>query len=209
MPLTSLPDRSPLPFDPTMPSSDRCRLLTASFPDSLRGVLAKGHVERRPRFRDDAFEGLAERWLPPATVSAREAAMAERVLGDMTATILAPAEPPHLLARILSLLSHYPGKAHSSEVEQMIALDWIDDLGEFPAWAIDAAARSWRRTRKWRPSIAEMRSLCEEACAQERDLAERLGAIARAGAKIGSASSGSASSGGVESLCRHRMRRMP
>ena len=66
------------------------------------------------------------------------------------------------------------------EVEQMVALDWAEDLDEFPNWAIDQAARTWRRTKKWRPSIAEMRALCKEACAQERLIVEWLRAIVRA-----------------------------
>ena len=45
---------------------------------------------------------------------------------------------------------------------------------------INAAARNWRRSRKWRPSIAEMRALCEEICAPERALADRLQSLADA-----------------------------
>ncbi|HYG87683.1 MAG TPA: hypothetical protein VD978_15595 [Azospirillum sp.] len=180
--VTTLPDRSPLPFDPALPPTERSRMLAAALPDALRDVLATGTVERRSRFADDGFSGVCEIWQPPATVTSRHAAVAQRVLDDFERTVLAPAEPNHLLARILALLSHFPAKGMTPEVEQMVALDWADDLGEFPAWAIDQAARTWRRSRKWRPSIAEMRALCEEACAQERSMAGRLRAIARAGA---------------------------
>ncbi|TWA83135.1 hypothetical protein FBZ83_106318 [Azospirillum brasilense] len=176
-----LPERSPLPFDPTMPSSDRCRLLESAFPEPLRDVLAAGHLDHRPRFNEDGFEGLQETWTPPATVTVRQAAIAQRVLADLEGSILAPAEPDRLLGRVLALLSHYPAKGLTPDVEQLVALDWVDDLGEFPAWAIDQAARSWRRSKKWRPSIAEIRALCEEACAKERVLAGRLRTIVRAG----------------------------
>ncbi|WP_448208148.1 hypothetical protein [Azospirillum sp. sgz302134] len=172
-----LPERSPLPFDPTMAPADRCRLLVGALPEPLREVLAAGHLEHRPRFGDGGFEGLSETWLPPS-VTAQQAAMALRALADLESTVLAPAEPGRLLGRILALLSHYPAKGLTPDVEQLVALDWVEDLGEFPAWAIDAAARSWRRTKKWRPSIAEMRALCEEACAKERTLARRLRSIA-------------------------------
>lgn len=176
-----LPERSPLPFDPGMPPADRHRLLIAALPDPLREILAAGRLEHRPRFGDDGFEGLTEIWTPPAAVTARHAAMAQRALDDLEGSVLAPAEPDRLLGRVLALLSHYPAKGLTPEVEQLVALDWVEDLGEFPGWAIDQAARAWRRTKKWRPSIAEMRALCEEACEKERRLAECLRRLAAAG----------------------------
>jgi len=60
----------------------------------------------------------------------------------------------------------------------MVASDWAEDLGEYPQWAVDQAVRVWRRTKKWRPTIMEMRALCDEAVANERGLAERLRQIA-------------------------------
>lgn len=107
--------------------------------------------------------------------------MARRALNELRATILAPAPPDRLLARLLALLSHYPAKAMPPEVEQMIALDWASDLGDYPAWVVDAAARVWRRTRKWRPSIVEMRTICDEIGAPEFALAKRLRAVIDAG----------------------------
>ncbi|KAA0574387.1 hypothetical protein FZ983_28035 [Azospirillum sp. B21] len=175
-----LPDRLPLPFDPAMAPAERSGLLVAAFPDTVRQVLAAGRLEQQPRFGENGFEGLQEIWSPPPTVSARQAAMAQRVLYELDTTVLAPADPEHVLGRVLALLSHFAAKGLTPEVEQMVAMDWVEDLGEFPAWAIDTAARNWRRTRKWRPSIAEMRALCEEACAAERAVAQRLRQIARA-----------------------------
>lgn len=176
-----LPERSPLPFDSAMPPADRCRLLEAAFPEPLRKVLAAGHLEHRPRFGEDGFEELQETWSPPANVTARQAAMAQRVLADLEGSVLAPVEPDRLLGRVLALLSHYPAKGLTPDVEQLVALDWVEDLGGFPTWAIDQAARTWRRTQKWRPSIAEIRALCTEACAKERVLVDRLRMIVWAG----------------------------
>lgn len=176
-----LPDRLTLPVDPRMPPADRGLALVAALPKVLQEVLASGRVERGSRFRDETFDDLTEIWLPPASVDARHAAIAQRVLDEMERGVLAPADTNHVLARVLALLSHFPGKGLPAPVEEMVALDWADDLGEFPGWAIDQAARVWRRTRKWRPSITEMRTLCEEACAPERRLAARLKAVAQAG----------------------------
>jgi len=180
--VTTLPPRSQQPFNPAAPAAERCAALIASLPTPLREVLAAGHVERRSRFGDNGFDGVTEDWIPPPTVTEQHGLMARRALDELAGTVLAPASSDHLLARILALLSHYPAKGAAPEVEQLVALDWAEDLGEFPAWAIDQAARTWRRTQKWRPSIAEMRALCAEACARERALAERLSAVAAAGA---------------------------
>jgi len=94
----------------------------------------------------------------------------------------------------------------------LLAMDWADDLGEFPAWAIDHAARVWRRSRKWRPSIAEIRSLCEDACAAERALADRLRAVAQAGEAASDNESDGRSDGRgapVHRLLTGAVRRMP
>ncbi len=183
--VTPLPSRPPPAFDPAAPAAERGAALTTALPAPLREILAAGRVERRPRFGDRGFDGITEDWSPPEGVTGQHAQMARRALGELTGSILAPASPDHLLARVLALLSHYPAKGTTPEVEHLIALDWAEDLGEFPAWAVDAAARSWRRTQKWRPSIAEMRALCEEVCAPERALARRLSVIAAAGERTG------------------------
>lgn len=181
--ITALP-RSPTSlaaaFDPALPAPNRQACLTAALPPVLRQRLAQGRTDRRPRFGDDGFDGMIELWSPPDGVTAAESSLARRCLDELYATVLAPADSDHLLGRVLTLLSHFPAKGLSPEVERMMALDWAEDLGEYPAWVIDAAARNWRRSRKWRPSIAEMRALCEELCAPERALADRLGALAAA-----------------------------
>jgi hypothetical protein len=61
-------------------------------------------------------------------------------------------------------------------VELRIADDWAEDLGRFPMWAVEEAARRWRRTRKFKPQICEMIALCEEAAGEaiaERDRLRR------------------------------------
>ncbi|WP_353861135.1 hypothetical protein [Azospirillum formosense] len=183
--MTPLPTRPPLAFDPAAPAAERRVALVSALPAPLRDVLGSGRLECRPRFGDRGFDGVTEEWSPPDGVTAQHALMARRALDELTGSILAPASPDRLLARVLALLSHYPAKGTAPEVEHLVALDWAEDLGEFPAWAVDAAARSWRRTQKWRPSIAEMRALCEEACAPEWALARRLSVIAAAVSALG------------------------
>lgn len=181
--LAAFPDRASAAlaaFDPSLPEAARERGLLQTLPTHVREALESGKVTRRSRFADDGFDGVREEWSPPAKVTPAQAAAAGMALETLRRGPLAPASPDRLLARVLALLSHYPAKGLSPEVEQMVALDWAEDLGEFPAWAVDRAARIWRRTRKWRPSIAEMRDLCREACARERALAARLALLATA-----------------------------
>ncbi|WP_042691189.1 hypothetical protein [Azospirillum sp. B506] len=195
----------PLPFDPAMAPGLRGRMLREALPEPLQRLLDHGRVGRHSRFTEDGFADVVEDWTPPDGVTPRQAMQARRALAEIDETILAPAPANHLLGRILALLSHFPAKATTPEVEQLLAMDWADDLGEFPAWAIDQAARRWRRTRKWRPSIAEIRALCEEACAEERGLAERLRAIAVAGERTGEAAGGT---GAARPMLASALRRM-
>lgn len=210
--VTHLPSRPPLPFDPTAPAHERRLALASALPVPLRDILAAGQVERRPRFGDRGFDGVTEDWSAPDGVTSQQAQMARRALDELTGSILAPASPDHLLARVLALLSHYPAKGTAPEVEHLVALDWAEDLGEFPAWAVDAAARTWRRTQKWRPSIAEMRALCEEACAPEWTLARRLSSIAAAGSAsgngVGEEGTGHGRAGRLRALAGGAVRRM-
>ncbi|PWC48340.1 hypothetical protein [Azospirillum sp. TSA6c] len=200
------PPGLPLPFDPAMAPALRSRMLRDALPEPLQRLLDRGQVGRHSRFTEDGFADVVEDWTPPDGVTPRHAALARRALSEIADTILAPASANHLLGRVLALLSHFPAKATSPEVEQLLAMDWADDLGEFPAWAIDQAARRWRRTRKWRPSIAEIRALCEEACAEENALADRLRAIAMAGERDGETGNPTAAVRPVLASAMHRMR---
>lgn len=208
--LAAFPDRRSLPFNAADCPVEREQALWARFPEPLRAALKNGVVARRSRFGDDGFDDVIEEWTPPRAVGADQAAMAGRALEELRRDALAPSSPDRLLARVLALLSHYPAKGATPEVERMIALDWADDLGEFPAWAVDQAARAWRRTRKWRPSIAEMRALCLDACRRERALAERLARLAAAVQSDGRQSDDGRSAGArSRRIAATALRRMP
>jgi hypothetical protein len=62
-------------------------------------------------------------------------------------------------------------------VEQAVAEDWADDLGEYPAWAVEEACRRWRRDPKkyrYKPLPGDIRRLCEEVVAKGAAMADRL-----------------------------------
>ncbi len=103
-----------------------------------------------------------ERWVAPVIEERSELANVEDHLAALE-SYLAPASRGELLSRVLALLSHYRMEVHAADVEQRIADDWAEDLGAFPMWAVEEAARRWRRTRRFRPQISEMIELCNEA----------------------------------------------
>ena len=115
---------------------------------------------------------VEETWDPPLA-DERGLALARRSLADVEAA-MEPAERGVLLARVLALLSHYRAEANHRGVEMMIADDWAEDLGEFPLWAVEEAARSWRRSKKFRPQICEIRELCEAAASKAITVRDRL-----------------------------------
>ncbi len=78
---------------------------------------------------------------------------------------------------MLALLSHYRSEPNPPAVETMVAEDWAEDLKEFPVWAIAEAARWWRRNRRFRPQICEIRKLCEDAVGDAPLVRDRLRAI--------------------------------
>ncbi|MFC4235973.1 hypothetical protein ACFOY8_12075 [Thalassospira xianhensis] len=142
-----------------------------------------GELERllRPKSVESVFSangdfwGTRERWVVPSV--GQELIPEIRQQLAALEEVLKPAPRGRTLTRILVLLRHYNTKVNEPEIEEMIANDWAEDLEEFPAWAVDDAARKWRRTQKWRPSIQEIRELCHRAVARERRLKERLEAI--------------------------------
>ncbi len=165
-------------IDKTLPTT-RSRSLTSRppygvgslppLPDVLAPLMRP--QESRLRFTDTSYYEV-ERWepRPMTTLQAAEAEAYLSVVEDM----VAPADKGRLLTRVLALLSHYRSDPNPPEVEFLIAEDWADDLAEFPAWAVDEAAREWRRSRKFKPQICEIRDACIRIAAKEMRLANKL-----------------------------------
>jgi len=91
---------------------------------------------------------------------------------DEVSADLAPADSEWLLGRVFTLLQHYRSARDPLPpvVEQAIAQDWVEDLAEFPAWAIAEAVREWRQTQKFAPKICEIRERCHRAIADHARL---------------------------------------
>nr|WP_295833550.1 hypothetical protein [uncultured Azospirillum sp.] len=177
-----VPLRAGLPagYDPGRPATERREALLSALPPTLRPLVQDRSLGGSRFASDGSYLGPTTLWTPPAAVETRTAQAAATIAADIERTILAPCDPAHLLARVYSVFAHCAPKAPlPPEVEALVAADWAEDLGEFPSWVIDAAARQWRRSSRFRPSIAEMRALCEDLCRPERRLVERLMTIAQ------------------------------
>lgn len=166
-------------------------------------VLERGVIERRFVFPDSGPARCVERWSPPALHDPAQVAAVERrllVLDDA----LQPSDRGALLARVLALLSHYRMDPHPPEVEQRLADDWAEDLYDYPLWAVEDAARTWRRTRRFKPQPAEIVALCEDATVALRQERDRLRQVVE-----GETTRNNPVSGRVSSLARGLLQRMP
>lgn len=62
-----------------------------------------------------------------------------------------------IVARTLSLLSHYYQPTIPEGIDELAAADWIAALADLPQRAIDDAAMEWIRNEERRPSPAAIR----------------------------------------------------
>lgn len=148
-----------------------------AMPQLVEAVIRRGLLERRFLFPEKGPSRVFERWQAPAVRKGEIEAVEQYLVAiDL---VLEPAERGELLARILALLSHYPGRDHKPQVETNIAEDWAEDLEGYPIWAVNAAARQWRRTKVWAPRICEIRDLCDFEVGQHLVIKERLQDIVR------------------------------
>jgi hypothetical protein len=139
-------------------------------------LLKAGVRSTRLLFPENGPTRKVETWLPPRVTDLRMIEEVRDRLRNLTIA-LDPAPPGDLLSRIMVLLAHHRVPEHSKAIEYGIALDWADDLSEYPMWAIEDAARKWRRTKKFRPQICEMIELCEDACGEQKIERRRLESV--------------------------------
>ena len=142
-------------------------------PACVEALLLQGVISSYLVFPEGAPARRVEVWRTPASKDAAALEAAGHYL-DQIELAMEPAPRGRLLSRIIALLSHFRLDVHRPEVEEQLANDWAEDLGGFPAWAVDEAARRWRRTRKFKPQICEMVSLCEEICGPSMLQRDRL-----------------------------------
>jgi hypothetical protein len=134
---------------------------------------------RRAVFNGDgAFAGWVTRagWTPPALTDEQCAVVADAAVAfrDM----LEPGDPVAIVGRVRTLLAHWRDRDGLDEpTREQIYRDWMTVLQRYPAWAVHEAAMEWLEADRYRPTIADIRLLCDKATAAERHtlrLLERL-----------------------------------
>lgn len=139
----------------------------AGFPVASRNVmtaLEAGIVSRRMLFPENGPPVTEETWTPiPIRDPNLLAEVNERLAQIESAT--QPAPRGELVSRVMVLLSHYRSDPQPPEVQSAIADDWAEDLGPYPLWVINEAARQWRQTKVFKPQPSEMIKLCQRASA--------------------------------------------
>lgn len=76
-----------------------------------------------------------------------------------------------VLTLVRTFLNHFPRQRADPEVEPMVLNDWLDDLEEYPLYAVRAALKTLRRTAgEWRPPLSEVLSACRAESREYRKL---------------------------------------
>lgn len=148
-----------------------------------------------PKYGDHGYEGVSEIWEMPDVTSADLPDLKRQLC--LVESAMKPVDPPRLLARVLALLAQYRDSGLPAAVEQAIAEDFLEDLGEFPAWAIDEGCRQWRRhptKYRFKPLPGDLRLLCSEIVGRLPIMATRIRKLLAAGpANVALESTGSRS----------------
>jgi len=69
-------------------------------------------------------------------------------------------ESTEIIYRLMELYHHQTEKGDLDRSKR-IGAAYLEDLGEYPTWAIHAACKDWRRENRWRPMISELRQACQ------------------------------------------------
>ena len=145
----------------------------------VAAALEAGVRSRRMVFPDAGPPRALECWKAYAVDDA-DTLRALRHRAAVLAEATMPASRAAVLTAVMALMSHYRSDKLPDEVGQRLARDWVDDLSGFPAWAIEDAARTWRRTKVFKPQVCEVIALCERSCGEARREAGRIAQLLEA-----------------------------
>jgi len=145
----------------------------------VTAAIAAGLRSSKLVFPENAPARTIEDWRPPVVTDQATMHELRRRLQNL-AKVLGPADRVMLEGRIAVLLAHYRSNDLPDWIEERVADDWADDLADYPLWAITEAARTWRRTKKFKPQISEIVQLCHAACEVYRKERSRIASIVEA-----------------------------
>ena len=76
--------------------------------------------------------------------------------------------PTQMLELLTSLSLHYPQARYTNEELRILALDWADDLAEYPLDILREAAADVRRRERYFPGVATMIDYASGVMARRR-----------------------------------------
>ncbi len=100
-------------------------------------------------------------WNPPLLTESTAATVRETI--DELEDYLTPASRAYIGQKVATLLSHYFVADAGVDHQAAIGSDWIEDLEDFPEWAIDEACLTWRRGDRRKPTPGDIRTLARQA----------------------------------------------
>jgi hypothetical protein len=143
------------------------RPLLPNIPASLSPLLASGCIEE---YIDGQFRRFVERpgW-PVAGIDIPAQVRSDvgpylRALQDY----LRPGDQTIIAMRVEALLSHWTVPERSPEVQDVVSGDWVRVIGNYPQWVVIEAANHWLDSETYRPTIAAIKRLCDEAVYEAR-----------------------------------------
>jgi hypothetical protein len=136
-------------------------------PPSLKSVLGYG---LKPVFGEHGFNGYAEdvTWQPPALSDPAERQAVADAIRFYEAELLAPGDPLLIAGRVRTLLAHWRDREMDRALLDAVNEDWMRVLSRYPLWVVCAACEEWLEVSRQRPTIAEIRLLCDQAVKQHR-----------------------------------------
>lgn len=112
--------------------------------------------------------------LPVITEEIKLAAKAGQIFVEER---LAPADSEWTRGAISTLLTHYYVSNLPEHAHQAISSDWLEDLGEYPDWAISQARKEWRQNNKRKPTPGHIVELCNKAISKDKAMLRQCRAI--------------------------------
>lgn len=106
------------------------------------------------------FIGLKNGYPEPLVLQSSELIEAQRLV-TIYSRALSPASANIIAVCVQKLFLHYPVKDMKESENEMLMQDWLEDLSEYPNWAINDACVHYRKNNKWRPTVSDIIKICD------------------------------------------------
>lgn len=117
---------------------------------------------------------ITDRGAPPSVPSAEDLPMLH-ASREMLLQMQKGDDRKEIAILVNRLLLHYPLKQMTPEMNRMVAEDWLEDLGEFPSWAVARACKKYRRENSFRPTVDKILANCKAEIAPLKHKEFRIG----------------------------------